>query len=108
MMTLKLVDGEDRIRFYEAAWFTITDEDCCAPANVPPFSRKITAHDLAGGGDDDCWWVGRPGYSVDRANVFGRAYIMNSNGKTVEVLTAPPAPAEIVATPEVGMPRVAA
>jgi len=87
MMTLKLV-AEGRARIYEAVSFTITEELFQTGAY---YCRKITAHDIIGAHAtlDDCWWVGFPPYDVEDNRVYTSAFIMNTAGKTVEVLSSP-------------------
>lgn len=94
MMTLKLVADSGHVRLIEAASFTITEERF----EIPGYCRQISAHDLPIG-NDDCWWVGKPPYPVDEYRIYRAAYFMNSNGKTVEILSQP------IATNEPGHSR---
>lgn len=87
MMNLKLVIG-GRIRLFEAESFTITDEDGNAPPNHPPHSRKISAHGIVGEATGP-WWIGKPPYEVSEYHVYENAYLMNSAGKTIEVVSEP-------------------
>lgn len=83
MLTIKLATGF-RTCIVEAQSFTLLHEHKDGSPGKPYIWTEITIHVAAGG--DELFYVGHPpaDLNIDPARLFDFAYIMNSNGKTVE------------------------